>query len=578
MNANAVPGPGITIVTPSPWTGSGSMMRVLCLLLLLGLVTAEWYLLSPCKVVMHNHGHDDLLFAILANHMYHGSWLGPFNSLTLAKVPGYPLWLAMEHRLGLPPMSAEYLVYFTAVLVFYGALLNAGMPPLVTTIALCVFLVSPEFYYIESMRLTRNLLYDSLTLLLISVSIAIIQIRSIKLLLPVTLFYSLVLGFYSIVREEFVWILPVHGVYVLCFLYLWRRRGQPRPLLCTALVAFLPMVSVFAVDASIKTINHKYYNVSLLTTQRDGNFPKAMGALQRIRTNSFQQYVPVSQEMRLQAYAVSPSFARLGLQLEGEYNPKLSTRNSCSEAHVCNDYAAQRIYWDIMYAANNLHIYDTANKAENFYGSMATEINNACESGRIACGPPHTSLYPVFRSAMIPDFRDAAHSVLAVFFYPDFRRDLNGQWWKSNDLKVLDTYQELFPKENIYTDKEFAPLENPRKTMGKSAATLWPFIAFIAVFGSLFLVGRCIHDAKKHGPLVSRQAPIMACAIIILTVAILCRLVLLITITATSFRALEGYMAPAYGLTAFLFVIPFVYFVSAVFGAMCAYHRKNSNR
>lgn len=46
--------------------------------------------------------HDDALFYNLANNIANLKWLGEYNSLTLAKVPGYPIFLAFCIATGIP--------------------------------------------------------------------------------------------------------------------------------------------------------------------------------------------------------------------------------------------------------------------------------------------------------------------------------------------------------------------------------------------------------------------------------------------------------------------------------------------
>ena len=46
--------------------------------------------------------HDDALYISLGQHLANGDWLGPYNQMTLAKGPGFPIFLAINNLLGLP--------------------------------------------------------------------------------------------------------------------------------------------------------------------------------------------------------------------------------------------------------------------------------------------------------------------------------------------------------------------------------------------------------------------------------------------------------------------------------------------
>src|SRR4030067_1644006 len=57
---------------------------------------------------------DDNLFIELGRSLSKGEWLGPFNQRTLAKGPGYPLFLAANAWLGLPVSLPHALFHVAA--------------------------------------------------------------------------------------------------------------------------------------------------------------------------------------------------------------------------------------------------------------------------------------------------------------------------------------------------------------------------------------------------------------------------------------------------------------------------------
>jgi len=59
-------------------------------------------------------GHDDFLFVRLAYYLGSGSWLGPYNNLTLAKGVGYPAFILAAFGAGVPLKIAEQLLYLGA--------------------------------------------------------------------------------------------------------------------------------------------------------------------------------------------------------------------------------------------------------------------------------------------------------------------------------------------------------------------------------------------------------------------------------------------------------------------------------
>jgi hypothetical protein len=64
--------------------------------------------------VIGNAAYDDQLFVRHASFISDGAWLGPFDQLTLAKGPAYPVFLAVVRRLGLPTALAYQVLALAA--------------------------------------------------------------------------------------------------------------------------------------------------------------------------------------------------------------------------------------------------------------------------------------------------------------------------------------------------------------------------------------------------------------------------------------------------------------------------------
>ncbi len=85
--------------------------------------------------------YDDLLFLCLADGIVQAGWLGPYDQLTLVKVPVYPLFIAANLSAALPILLTQEVVY----LLGCGAMTLALAPVLrnrvarVATFAICVF-------------------------------------------------------------------------------------------------------------------------------------------------------------------------------------------------------------------------------------------------------------------------------------------------------------------------------------------------------------------------------------------------------------------------------------------------------
>ena len=543
--------------------------RIICLLLLACLASIKIYFIFLFKPILFGRPHDDSLYTLLASHIVDGEWLGSFGPLTLAKVPGYPLWLAMEHFLRLPPMMGEHIVYFIAIFFLYVALTKAGIKPVAAAIAMIVFIFSPELFNIDALRLSRNLLYDALTLLLVSICLLSLQARTWKKMVIFIAGYSMVMGFYYLVREEFIWILPIHAMFISCFFYTRERLNKYAYATGLALAIF-PLLAVLAVDIGVKSINYNFYGVPVLYTQRDGNFPKAMGALQRIKTHTYRQYVTVPQEMRFLAYGVSPDFAELEFQLDDDNNSRARRFVSCKSGHICDDYAGSLVFWDIIEAAQKQNKYNTAENAETFFGAVAKQINTACDEGRISCLPPHDTLYPIFQKAMLPDIPVAARSIVRKLFHPSF---LNTRFLFDHSVAYTN-YKKLFPADGyIYNEDGFNYQEDHRLAYSKWIAKVWPVIAIFAFVGAPFYLAAQVCGARYKKSGVTMKDKLIISSVAIVLTGVICRLVLIMVLTVTSWDAPYGYIAPAYGLVSMLFVILF----ARLFDFCCGLSRPLAN-
>ena len=68
--------------------------------------------------VIYNSPHDDLLGVQLARNILIGNWLGTWSVNTLAKPPGYSVFLSISHNLHISPTLLTHLIYLITSLLF----------------------------------------------------------------------------------------------------------------------------------------------------------------------------------------------------------------------------------------------------------------------------------------------------------------------------------------------------------------------------------------------------------------------------------------------------------------------------
>ena len=357
---------------------------------------------------------DENLFLTQALELVRGHWLGPYWTNTLVKGPGYPLFLAANHILGLSIGIGQALLYFGAVL--YGAhvmmrLLRTQAAFLVTLITL---LTIPLFYEQSMQRLLRDTFYTSIVLLYFAALFDTLVVDTRGARWGRAAACGVLGGLVWITREEREWIIPASLVVLVWFL--WRRGAEwwARALpLATIAVAFT------AVLGTIASLNLAYYGRFIINEIKDANFVSAMSALQRASYPDFQPYVPVPKAARLRLYDQSPTFARLRSFLDPPNAPS-PWNYACQYAFykgICGDIAGGWFIWALRDGANRIGAHKDAATAAAFYRAIANEIETACSNGRLRCGYRLPFLIPYMNAeqmATIPEHTGTALRFVAM--------------------------------------------------------------------------------------------------------------------------------------------------------------------
>jgi hypothetical protein len=156
-------------------------------------------------------------------------------------------------------------------------------------------------------------------------------------------------------------------------------KAAARLWIMPAIALLIPLASlVLAVDVANYRTFHSFSKSDLTSP----SFQAAYKALLRIRPSHEQRFVSVSTEALETAYRVSPTFARLKPQFEGDlgHNWQVPALNSLG----VHEIGAPWFFWALRsVAANSGNIHDNAENADRFYRDVAAEINRACDEGRV---------------------------------------------------------------------------------------------------------------------------------------------------------------------------------------------------
>ena len=343
---------------------------------------------------------DDELMFQWAQSISAGQWLGPYDFLTLSKRPFFAVWLALLNRLGIPYLLGGQALWCAAALA--GALAFA---PLIkkyrARLILFGFLCwNPAACASFTWRVYRDNIYPALCLLFFAGLIGwLLRCPGpLKKSLGWLILAGVGLGCGWLCREDGVWVLPF-GLAALAagLVVLWRRR-ETRHKALKSLAALLPFGMLAASIGAVCALNQSWYGVAVLSDFSEGSFADAIGAMTRVKEEDWQPLVSVPASVRRQLYQAVPQLQPLEYWLEEDEDLQNSYRNP-----ALDDYQSGSFYWALRQAAQNEGVYETPQKAEEYWAGVAQAINTLCEEGALPSeGGRRSSTTPPIRAEYVP--------------------------------------------------------------------------------------------------------------------------------------------------------------------------------
>ena len=359
-------------------------------------------------------GFDDALFIRAARFLGAGAWLGPYDFLTLAKGMFYPLFILVCFAASIPLMIGEQLAYLAACGAV-AAIVARATGHRLGLLLFAALAFNPVLWTVEMSRVIREGLYISQTLACVGLAVAVaFPVGRERRRWALGAALGCVLGAFWLTREEGPWLLPALAVVPLVALAapktdgLSRRSRTARMAGPFALGAAVTMAMLLSVAA----MNWREYGVFLTTEFQGGSFPRAYGALARVRSDHWQRYLVFPADARARTYAVSPAAAELAPTLDGAIGT-IWAGNGCRATGLepCPGILSGWFMWALRDAANAAGHMGTAIETQRYFSRVANEVNRACRIGRLACGPPDRGLAPPFRWSYL---RPAALSALRI--------------------------------------------------------------------------------------------------------------------------------------------------------------------
>ena len=360
--------------------------------------------------------HDDFLFVRLAYFLGSGQWLGPFDSLTLAKGMAYPAFILAAFLAGLPLKLAEQILYLAASGLAAWIATRMSGRRLVGLILFAVLAFNPLLWHDQLARVIREGIYGSLSLALVMLTAGALlgyrwgsRIFPYRLLLFVAA--GLVGGAFWLTREEGIWIAPalavLLGAMAIDVLGRWRRGERHVAFRLTVVTGAGLVAGVLAFAAlvgSVIALNRAHYGITGANEFHSRAFQAAYGAVSRIQHDSWDRYVVFPKEARERAYAVSGAASELRPYFDGpSAKGWLSLSCSMLGRNPCSEILGGWFVWAFRDAVAAAGHYKSGRDAAAFYERLAAEINTACDQGRIPCLAARSTLAPPFRWQYVGD-------------------------------------------------------------------------------------------------------------------------------------------------------------------------------
>jgi hypothetical protein len=336
---------------------------------------------------------------------------------------------------------------------------------------------------------------------------------------------------YYLTREERVWLAPAVVLVILAEVVSWPCRGRftRRNLVVALALAAAAGAGFLGVLRWTAEQNRGHYGTAVLADMADGEIARAYAEWQRVEVGRERRYVPVSASQREAVYRVSPAAAEMEEAFAGDVTAWVGL--GCAFANVCDDYMGAFFVWAMRNAADAAGHGDSGAESQRYFGRVADDIAEACDTGELRCSAPPLGPLPPWHRIDGDDLWASTWDVTGVFLAFDVGEperppsvDASPTVWRTlaAPIRGIDDRADHVARERAVLDGQ------------------WPVSALTDVYRPAARLGVVVALAGLIAGVATRAGrrnPAALLLVAALLVATLTRIVLLALVDATAWPA-----------------------------------------
>ncbi len=268
---------------------------------------------------------DDGLMVKNAKSILDGNWLGEYKYNTLLKNQMFPLFLRIIYGFNISYLSAVTILYSIASLFLIYSISARIKNKFVLIIIFGFVLFNPITYSrMVIQRVYRNSLIPALSLMVVSGYIGLLlkQDKRFFEYAITSIITSVAFGMFYYTREDSIWLLPfslfmTFSILIALFIK-FRKEKNFKAFFIKGLLVILPLIAMNIIGAFFANQNYKSYGVRLVNIQTEGAMAEAFRTMNSVKPNVDIPKVTNPKEKIQRMADVSPSLAKIELELNNE--------------------------------------------------------------------------------------------------------------------------------------------------------------------------------------------------------------------------------------------------------------------